>query len=113
MGGFLPRWLFFTARTKDYVLPVRDNPQEGQEHFVNHWIGVLKGHRRPDLKLSHDAFHHYWRWRRDLETGADSAILPWVNRMGDYAYKVAMIYEASMEETLKDISSEAMACATR
>ena len=62
----------------------------------------IKGHRG-EVKLSDGAFDYYWDWRREIEESAEPAVRGWVNRLGDNAFKVAMIYEASVGGQLAEI----------
>jgi hypothetical protein len=107
MGGFLPRWLFFHETKKDYILSVRDDPVEDLWPELEDHLRRIKGHHG-EVRLSSGAFDYYWDWRREIEESAEPAVKGWVNRLGDNAFKVAVIYEASVADHLAEISETNM-----
>lgn len=107
MGGFLPRWVFFHETKKDYILSVRDDPVEELWPELQGHLERIKGHRG-EVRLSDGAFNYYWDWRREIEETAEPAVRGWVNRLGDNAYKIAMIYEASIAGQLAEIGEANM-----
>jgi hypothetical protein len=114
-GGFLPRWLFFDATTKDYILTC---PDTGDITLRQSLVEQLDAMARQyvDLELPDgEVKDHYHLWRTKLEKDAtgDRTIQSWVNRLGIYAIKVAMIYEVSMTSQIEHISIEAMKRATK
>ena len=104
LGGFLPRWLIFPEKEKDYILPLRDEPNPDQEEKLLYEIEEVKKKRAERIRLSHDAKDYLRQWRRDLEQQAQDGEEAWANRMGTTCQKVAMIFEATTCGHLEQIS---------
>jgi hypothetical protein len=109
-GGFLPRWLFFNAKAKDYIMSIPDEPDSGQQELAfeaARRLSKIRGTVRLD---DDEATDMYWSWRQRIEKQGDPMLLSWANRLGTYALKVAMIFEASVTEgeTVSTISLGSM-----
>lgn len=113
-GGFLPRWLFFNAKAKDYIMAIPDEPDPEQQEAAFEAARRLS-RMRGTVRLGDDeeATDLYWGWRQAIEKQTDPMVLSWANRMGTYALKVAMIFEASVAqgETISSISPTSMRAA--
>lgn len=117
-GGFLPRWIYFPEKTKDYTLSIPDVPDPVREASL---LGQMKriSSLRQDmtLKLGDEAFESYWYWRQQIEVEAvkkkDGIVLSWVNRLAIYCLKIAMIFEASSGSISDQISESSMVSAMR
>lgn len=112
-GGFMPRWLFFNAKAKDYIMSIPDEPDAVQQEVAFEAARRL-AKMRGFVRLGDDeATEIYWSWRQRIEKQGDPMVLSWANRMGMYALKVAMIFEASVTEgdTVSTISPGSMRAA--
>lgn len=115
-GGFLPRWIFFNAESKDYILPIPDSTDDELEDKVLGHLETMMRHRC-NLRLvnGNPAVEYYSTWRKEIEEKAkeekNKSIVSWVNRLGIYALKIAMIFEASISDRMDSISLESMQAA--
>src|SRR5262249_32945872 len=114
MGGFLPRWLFVGHRGgRDYTLALRDSPSTDAHLRVVEEIGRLKA-AAGEARLSEVAEGMYWEWLTGFGKDVPERLGGWVNRLGTYGLKLAIVYQAAMDpEGGLVIGEEALGYATQ
>lgn len=100
-GGFLPRWMFFPAGKKDYILSVPDGGDDSlRDSLVDQIKAMIRLHSHETFDHNATSYLTYHKWRVAIEVEAtnrgDGVVLSWINRLGIYALKVAMIFQASL-----------------
>jgi len=96
MGGFLPRWLFVSDQgTKDFTLSLRDPGNEVAYSRVKIEIAKLKA-LHGEMTLCVEAENMYWHWRQSVEQNTADRLGGWVSRLGTYALKLSMVYQAAI-----------------
>ena len=66
-GGFLPRWLFFSGRGKDYILPFQDTVNDNQYCLLQDAFNTLKDKQYDNLQLCPEAFDYLWNSSKTLK----------------------------------------------
>jgi hypothetical protein len=113
-GGFLPRFLFVPATSKEKTLPV---PPPADIHKQNELVKLLREiyELKGEATILPEALEYYKRWyhRFENEYLKNLSILsPFFTRLCTYALKFSIIYQVSNDKGLK-ITEDAMKQATQ
>lgn len=113
-SGFLARFLFFRAESRDFLLPFRDSMSDEWKEKLGQELDLLKNCHGV-LRYSRQALQFYVSWRKDFEKRIPHSLAAWKARYGTLVHKIALLFQASVGRGIlgKEISLEntKLACA--
>ena len=110
LGGFLPRWLFFTNTEQDFSLSERDAPDPQIRERLTADCQKLKAYRG-DVTYGDEAKDCYHEWYHAFIKDTDALVTPWLPRLTVYAKKIALVFEAATTgENIVSAATNQLAC---
>jgi len=110
MGGFLPRWLFFTNTSQDFELSFRDTGDPRLRDKLQAHCEKLKSYQG-EVRYSDEAMDAYHDWYQAFVKDTDAVMASWSARLAAYAHKIAIVFEAvTTRRNVIGVETSQLAC---
>ena len=93
IGGFLPRWLYFTNAKRDFSLTFQDAPNVAAHEALMSDIARLKKVKGA-MSYTDEAKDAYHEWYQSKIATMTGAVASCCTRLASYAQKIALVFEA-------------------